>query len=396
MEQNPVGSDQLENSRREYQEELLTGLFDFTKLQGKIFYCIRKIKDASNILINSPIEKFYEMNRSFKEDIIDISQKFKVQLFDLFELDHNIENNSRLQLRLKKAGAYFIEKLEKNVIKVLQETDIETDNKKVRKEIKDVLHSLGQETHVKIVCLRSCLNGFSLKTYLNNRAKAALDNIILKKAPAPRTKIKESVSSDHPELFTRLKEWRNKKAQESDIPHFMILHQKTLYEITKRLPSTMKQLKDVYGLGKRKIKQYGEEIIEIINEYCSEKDIKIERTETSYSLPEIESKSKQKKPDTKKISLDLFKEGKTIGEIATARGLVISTIEGHLGYFVRIRELDINKLVSKEKIAMISEYFQKHDFTTLSEAKAALGGDVSWGELKLVLAHVQAHKQTGL
>ena len=158
----------------------------------------------------------------------------------------------------------------------------------------------------------------------------------------------------------------------------------------------MKQLKDVYGLGKRKIKKYGEEIIEIINEYCNEKDIKIGITETNYSLLEIESKPKQEKPDTKKITFDLFKEGKTIGEIAAARGFAISTIEGHLGFFIRTRELDINKLVSKEKIVKISEYFLKHDLTTLSEAKVALGDDVSWGELKLVLAHVQAHKQTGL
>ena len=51
----------------------------------------------------------------------------------------------------------------------------------------------------------------------------------------------------------------------------------------------------------------------------------------------------------------MFLDGLTIAEIAKERGLVQSTIEGHLCFFVENGRLDINKLLSSEQQQAISE-----------------------------------------
>jgi hypothetical protein len=66
--------------------------------------------------------------------------------------------------------------------------------------------------------------------------------------------------------------------------------------------------------------------------------------------------------------------------VAAARGLALSTVEGHLAFLVRSGELalDLDRLVGAEKAA------RSTPFEGLTAVKEALG-DVSYGELRFVL-----------
>ncbi len=75
-----------------------------------------------------------------------------------------------------------------------------------------------------------------------------------------------------------------------------------------------------------------------------------------------ETKEKKEKPEkgaTKKISLDLYKEGISVEEIAKQRNLTISTIEIHLAAFVSTGELSIDDFLSTEDLEKINEVLQK-------------------------------------
>jgi len=75
----------------------------------------------------------------------------------------------------------------------------------------------------------------------------------------------ESYTLNEDELLrNKLKEWQWNKAKKKNIPVYCIIQNKTISEIVKKKPSTLPELEKIYGIGNRKVKQYGEEILSII------------------------------------------------------------------------------------------------------------------------------------
>ncbi|MBW2653495.1 MAG: helix-turn-helix domain-containing protein [Deltaproteobacteria bacterium] len=99
-----------------------------------------------------------------------------------------------------------------------------------------------------------------------------------------------------------------------------------------------------------------------------------------------QSKKESAPSDTKQTSFDMFNKGLTIAKIAKERGLVKSTIEAHLGFFVENGTLDINKLLSPEKQGVIKKELAKDHNNSLSKAKNVLGDDYSYGEIRMMIA----------
>jgi ATP-dependent DNA helicase RecQ len=62
----------------------------------------------------------------------------------------------------------------------------------------------------------------------------------------------------------------------------------------------------------------------------------------------LREKNAVAKTDTKTISFNLYKEGKTIAEIAAERKLTIGSIETHLIPFITDGEIDINDIVPEK------------------------------------------------
>jgi len=116
-----------------------------------------------------------------------------------------------------------------------------------------------------------------------------------------------------------------------------------------------------------------------------------------FQPPKIEAKiqkatdefrlKKAEKGETYKITLELFREGKTIDQIAQIRGLSTGTIEGHLARYVESGEVNLEQILTNEKIALIENLLEgNHEVPTSGELKSALGEAASWGEIRLVLA----------
>ena len=73
--------------------------------------------------------------------------------------------------------------------------------------------------------------------------------------------------------------------------------------------------------------------------------------------------SKLEKGATQRLSLHLFKEGKSIADIATERNLSPATIEGHLASFIASGDVDVLDLVSQERLDMILKVIDELDST---------------------------------
>lgn len=372
----------LESSKNEYQKQLLTGLFDFDTLQKFIFYSIKLLKENSGSLDGNPKDLFLEINKNVKEDITDVSGKFRNQLLNLLSKDSDVEKDIAAQERIKKAAVYFSGKIKELVTNKIENISIETDNKAVRKSVKDVLNKLLQETLFKYSCLQACQKGFVVKDYLDARAKASLEDAAIKPS---RKKSPETVSTDivNPDFYKLLKTWRDDKAEELDWKVYMVLPLQTMRELSATLPNNTRALKAINGLGKKKIEKFGSDLLEMIISYRKENNIET----VAFEEPEIETEVPKK--STKQISFELWLEGNKIEDIANERKLVKSTIEGHLAHFVGTGDIPVDKIVSNEKVKLISDYFKKNENSFLGEAKTDLGDKVTFGELRLVLEHLR-------
>ncbi|MDH5187221.1 MAG: HRDC domain-containing protein, partial [candidate division WOR-3 bacterium] len=75
----------------------------------------------------------------------------------------------------------------------------------------------------------------------------------------------EKLTKDEEQIYQALRKWRLKKAEESDLPAYCVLSNATLHNIAKTKPSSLWELLEIKGLGKKTIKKFGEEIIEIMS-----------------------------------------------------------------------------------------------------------------------------------
>lgn len=90
--------------------------------------------------------------------------------------------------------------------------------------------------------------------------------------------------------------------------------------------------------------------------------------------------------ESKRISLSLFREGKTIDEIAGLRGLVRGTIEGHLAEFIVTGEVDVKELVTAEKLAVILRELDRQPGATSGDIREKIGSHYSFAEIRAAMA----------
>jgi nucleoside-triphosphatase THEP1 len=107
---------------------------------------------------------------------------------------------------------------------------------------------------------------------------------------------------------------------------------------------------------------------------------------------EKKKKEKQEKPDTKAITFNLYKEGKTIEEIAALREFTISTIAGHLVQYVAKGELNVSEFVDDKKSEQVIAVAKELDSFQAGVIKTALGEKFSYTEIKFAIAGYLADK----
>ena len=84
-----------------------------------------------------------------------------------------------------------------------------------------------------------------------------------------RTKANVKTTSDSP-LMTALKAKRKEIATEEMIPPYIVFNDKTLWDMSKKMPITKEEMLKVYGVGEVKFKKYGEAFLEVIRGYLGE------------------------------------------------------------------------------------------------------------------------------
>jgi len=74
---------------------------------------------------------------------------------------------------------------------------------------------------------------------------------------------------DNAQLLEALRVWRAERAAADSLPPYMVAHDKTLEEVSRRQPFSESQLLAINGFGAKKLKLYGPDILRITNKFKS-------------------------------------------------------------------------------------------------------------------------------
>jgi energy-coupling factor transporter ATP-binding protein EcfA2 len=381
VEQNQPGPAELELSRKEYLQQLLSELFDFKSVLRQLQYIQRLWEEHSAQLLGSLNFVVRGMVAPLQSEMIEVAVRFENQIKQLLAAGPNPEGNQQLQERVRKAAEFYYAKLEQLLEQPLAEATFESDNKAVRKSFNEATDKLQKEIQIKKICLDLCKNGFNTKLYLETRSKAAIE--VEETTRTRKKKDSPAAFSVNPDFYSQLKRWREEKAELLQVEIARVLAQKTLLEIVQTLPVTGKELKEVKGMGGVRMKQFGREILEMILAY---------REGHGMEVPaEAEKEAERAGMDSRQISYELFKNGLTIPEIARSRQMALSTIEAHLLNYVGNGEIPINRLVDQRKVKAIEECIELNNFRLLSDLKAKLGDAYSYSEIRFVLKYLETN-----
>ena len=387
-QQNPPSESRLLTAKISYQQQLLLECFDFGLLRNRLGYLIHLLQSNARVVQVSGIVDISQWKQTATENIFVVSENFRRQLETIFAQNNLPESDPVILERINKASQWFQEKFSLIFGKSVPKLHIETDNKELRTKIGRTLNNLKEEIAIKVAGVQCCEHNFSASKYLRAVSAAAID-FQPEKTKKPQAPSYSEADIDHPELFQSLKEWRSQKAGELEIAHFQILHQRVLIQIVVFLPDNLTDLRKINGVGKKTVEKYGADLVELVSSYRKKHGIEEVILPEPEKLPEENSleKDSAQLADTTQTSLDLFNDGLDIVQIAKKRGLVQSTIEGHLSFFVANGTLDISRLLSPEKQQAIEKKLASAHNDSLGKIKNELGDDYSYGEIKMMLAH---------
>jgi len=199
-----------------------------------------------------------------------------------------------------------------------------------------------------------------------------------------------TLSTVDEQLVRELKQVRRKMADEQNVPAYIVLSDSSIMELARWLPVSVTDLEHISGFGEHKIKVYGHEFLNCIRNYCSSKGI-ASRMQGINGLVTKSKRSPKKGPSTagssSLITLNLFKEGKTIEEIAVERGLAPGTIGSHLISFIPTGQTKVEDFVSIIKMGRIRKAIYEHGTVLLSRLKEELGDEFTYNEIKAVIEY---------
>jgi uncharacterized protein YpbB len=230
-------------------------------------------------------------------EVVEVSQKFQKQYGSMMQQSGtSFTQNEKLQERLKAGMTYFEEKLHELLDPVLARTKVVINNKQVAKQYNNALDAFTLSYQLKVgIFSRLKEEGFSIRDYLNAKAKAALDEVVI-----------------------------------------------------------------------------------------DEKEVKVKKKKVK------EEKPKKEKVDTRGLTYKMFREGKSIKEIAAERSLTVGTVENHLSYFVEQGALKVNEVVSTQHQKIIRGIVKSFSKAySLSDVKNLLPNDYTYAEIKLVIADMK-------
>ncbi|HZU71015.1 MAG TPA: DNA helicase RecQ [Ktedonobacteraceae bacterium] len=200
-------------------------------------------------------------------------------------------------------------------------------------------------------------------------------------------------------LLQRLRTLRKHLADEQDIAPYMVFSDNALRAMAEQRPQSRSQFAQIPGVGSHKLDAYFMLFTAEIRDYCLAHNLSMMNPDEE---PQPAPAKKREYPQivnantpTRRLTLDLYRQGMSVEEIARARNLTQGTITGYLSEFVETGEItDIDRLVPPDRFEVIAGAIRQLGGDTLRPIKDALGEEYSYDEIRLVRAFLRQSAKT--
>lgn len=199
------------------------------------------------------------------------------------------------------------------------------------------------------------------------------------------------LNAQEQELFHQLRSLRKHLADERGVPPYTVFPDSSLQAMALYRPQSEGAFGRIPGVGRTKREAYFVPFSDLIREYCEQHHLEMDR-----QPPEEEKKARKSEtstpktspgPSTQQVTLAMFKEGRSIDEIAQERHVKASTVIGHLSELIEGGEdVDVEGLIQPGHYDLIVNAFRQTESEFLKPVKELLGDDFSYEEIRLARA----------
>lgn len=277
LEQAQHTAGHLSALEREYYLAMLTELFSFKTLEMDFRRMLRLIDEHLYKVYPLLLKEYKQADERLAGEVTAVSATFYRQYAALVMESADYATDSHLAERIRKAATYFKDRLETLIRPLVERAALDSDNREVKERLTEATYNLKQSFAQKVHLLTRVVdNGFSISTYLKDKAIGMLGADTTAKRERKRSKADEKIEVDrnadirHPRLFHKLRAWRSERADELGRPVYGVLTQKALIGIVNELPISGRELLRMPGFGKKSLEMFGREILAIVQEYIDD------------------------------------------------------------------------------------------------------------------------------
>ncbi len=265
----------VEQQRISYLLFVLMELFNFVPLQ-RMLWDLRS--ELSGAVANRNPRYFNDYGAALQQldsEIIGVGERFSREITRRLDPTQPL-NEEELTQRLNSSAGYFTPRLEPiwELCKELNKIDMGAEDR--RKRVKTIADALLPDVELRVKLFELCAEGFTIDGYHKVKSAMMINDFSFekpKKGKLPKEPKQEKlpvIEYDPQEiqsLYETLRAWRLSEAKEHKVPAFTIFNDATMIKIATSMPRTTEELLEIKGIGKAKLEQYGNQILEIIQQH---------------------------------------------------------------------------------------------------------------------------------
>lgn len=329
----------LDMLERQYKVGLLDDLFNFRQMFAAMEGVMRLYQENFMRKFPAIVQDWVQMYETKRREINKVADTFRHQYSRLAM--EGSRSEQVLGERVKAACKYFVGQL-MPVVDLATKAIRNSDNKAVRSKLQDRLELFEDLLTAKRMLLNNFISRqFSIDVYLDLKAEVMLRNVTPKPTRETKKKTRKATMSDSKPMLS------DEEFEEID----RYVHPEN-YEWPDHPEPAKKQ----------------------------------RRTEKSPKTPKA---PKPVKKPTTEITLELYRQGKSVSEIAEIRGLVRNTITGHLLKTLPDQDLEeyVWKNIDEELRQRVKAYLDDTPIlpNTISGVRDAIGGEPAWDDIRFLL-----------
>jgi ATP-dependent DNA helicase RecQ len=189
-------------------------------------------------------------------------------------------------------------------------------------------------------------------------------------------------------LFEALRALRRRKAEERGLPPFVVFSDATLRTLARCRPTSPERLLAVQGIGEKKAAEYGGDFLAAIAAYCQEHNLPADTFDSPAPREPIAAvPAEASASGAKRRAFAMFLEGKSVEEVCQAVGRARSTVTEYLADLIASQAIcDPSAWIGEETFARIRAASRQHGIERLRPLFEALGGEVSYDDLRIAVA----------